>query len=188
MSWELFKANVSFRLNNPKSIESIDDVASLYATQYDLAIKRGFDSVNFIPLSVGNKAGMESLFKLALFQGSKTNSPSFSLINEFGKGILAYWTGATMSALPIPVIPAPGSTSNLAVISNNVVNPGVWSPQPPIPPNNNTSLMLNQFVITATLHLTTISGVITTTSLYPAVPAPIPGPGVIPWTGYTIPG
>lgn len=187
MSWSLFISNVSRRIDNLNSLESIDDVADLYATEYDKAVKRGYDVVNFIPLSVGNVEAMKSLFKIALFMGSNSTSPSFSLITEMGKGVLAYWTGATMSSLPIPIIPAPGSTLNLAVISNNVLSPGTWPPQPPIPPNSDASLMLNQFVAAASIHLTTISGLITTTSLYPMVPAPTPGPGAIPWTGYSIP-
>lgn len=189
MSWSLFTSNVSRRLNNPNSIESIDDVAELYATEYDKAIKRGFDTIHFIPIATGNVEGMKSLFKLALLQGSNSSSPSFSLITEFGKGVQVYWTGATMKP-SIPVLPAPGSIVNISVTSNSVINPGTWAPQPPLPPNNSTSLMVNQFVLAATTHLLTISGIINTISLYPAPPSPTgtPLPGVIAWSGYTIPG
>lgn len=188
MSWSLFTSNVLERLNNPNSIESIDDVAELYATEYDKAVKGGFDVVHFIPITTGNVEGMKSLFKLALLQGSNSSSPSFSLITEFGKGVLQYWTGATMT-LSIPLLPAPGSLINILVTTNNVVNPGTWAPQPPLPANNSTSIMVNQFVLAATAHLGTVSGLINTTSLYPAPPSPTgtPLPGVIPWTGYTVP-
>lgn len=55
-----------------------------------------------------------------------------------------------------------------------------------IPPTNNTNLIIDDFIRYATAHLTTVSGVITTVSLYPGVPTPIPGPGVISWTGYNV--
>ena len=186
MSWSVFSSNILRRIDNLNSLESIDDVAELYATEYDKAVKRGYDIVNFIPISVGNVEAMKSLFKIALFMGSKSTSPSFSLVTEMGKGVLAYWTGGTMSSLPIPLIPAPGSILNISVVSNNVLSPGTWPPQPPLPPNSDTSLMLNQFVAAASIHLTTISGLITTTSLYPMVPTPTPAPGAIPWTGYSV--
>lgn len=53
-------------------------------------------------------------------------------------------------------------------------------------PTNNTSAIIDDFINYATQHLTTVSGVINTISLYPAVPTPVPGPGVISWTGYTV--
>ena len=93
-----------------------------------------------------------------------------------------------MNQFPIPLIPAPGSVQNILVISNTVVNPGVWPTLPPTPPNNTPTLLIDSFILAATIHLSTISGIINTTSLYPSVPAPIPAPGIIPWSGYTIIG
>lgn len=54
-----------------------------------------------------------------------------------------------------------------------------------IPPTNNTNLIIDDFIRYATAHLTTVSGVITTVSLYPGIPL-VPGPGVISWTGYNV--
>jgi GH24 family phage-related lysozyme (muramidase) len=54
-----------------------------------------------------------------------------------------------------------------------------------INPTNNTSLIIDEFIQYATTHLQTVSGVINTISLYP--PIPTPGPGVVNWTGYTVP-
>jgi hypothetical protein len=187
MSWAIFKSNI-LRKTNPSSVEnSIDDVAKIWAKEYDAAVKRGTDSVNFINLQTGNVPGMESLFRLALIQGQNTPTSTFSLVTQFGNGVLTYWTGATMNVFPIPLIPAPGSIQNIVVNSNVVVNPGVWSPQPPLSPNDNRELIIDQFINAATQHLTTVSGIILTTSLYPSAPSPIPAPGVISWTGYTIP-
>jgi hypothetical protein len=39
--------------------------------------------------------------------------------------------GAIMKNFPIPTIPAPGSTSNVSVVSNVVLSPGVWGPAQP---------------------------------------------------------
>lgn len=186
MSWAVFKSNILRQTQN--GMDNIDDVASIWASEYDACIKRGFDLLNFIPIQNGNKALAESLFKIGLITGGASNSPSFSLINEFGKGVVAYWTGAIMKNAPIPIIPAPGSIQNLSVVSNLVLSPGSWTPAPPTPPNNSASLMIDMFVLSATTHLLSVSGLISTISLYPSAPAPVPGPGVINWTGYTIPG
>jgi putative chitinase len=56
-----------------------------------------------------------------------------------------------------------------------------------VPPTNNPASIIDEFINYATQHLTTVSGVINTISLYPAVPSPVPGPGVINWVGYTVP-
>lgn len=56
-----------------------------------------------------------------------------------------------------------------------------------ISPTKNTSLIIDDFIQYATQHLTTVSGVINTVSLYPTVPTPTPAPAVISWTGYTVP-
>ena len=56
-----------------------------------------------------------------------------------------------------------------------------------IPPNNNPELIINDFILYATGHLASVSGIINTISLYPGPVSPVPGPGVILWTGYQIP-
>lgn len=53
-----------------------------------------------------------------------------------------------------------------------------------ISPTNNTSLIVNDFILYATQHLTTVGGTISTTSLYP--PSGTPAPGVLTWTGYFV--
>lgn len=186
MSWNIFKQNIKRRIDNPDSIDNIDTVAKIYADEYDRAIKRGRDTINSVPLQRGNKQGMEQLFKLALLTGRSSTSPSFPLITEFGKGIVVYWTGAVLKPIPIPVIPAAGSIQNISVTSNNVTSPGTWSPSAPLPPSNSTDNFLSMFVLSAQSHLLTVSGVVNTVSLYPSAPTPVPAPGVIVWTGYTV--
>lgn len=53
-----------------------------------------------------------------------------------------------------------------------------------IAPTNNTGLIIDDFINYATSHLSTVSGIINTVSLYP--PAGTPGPGIMPWTGYSV--
>mgnify|MGYP006072164313 FL=1 len=187
MSWATFKSNILDKANSPENIDDIEFVANLWATEYDKAIKAGKDLLHMVSLQKGNTDVMETLFKISLYQGQASNSPAFSLVTEFGKAVQAYWVGGIMNGYPIPLIPAPGSVQNIAVISNLVTSPGVWTPQPPLPPNNNTGLIVDQFILAATIHLTTVAGVVQTTSLYPAVPSPIPAPGILPWTGYMVP-
>jgi len=187
MSWAIFKSNVQQVADNPGSIQDIGRVANLYATEYDSAIRRGRDLINQVSIQQGNVSAMESLINLALLNGQNNPSPSFSLITEMGNAVLAYWTGAIMSPFPIPALPAPGTVQNISVTSNIVLSPGTWTPVPPTQPSNSTSPFIDLFISTATTHLSTISGIINTVSLYPTAPTPTPGPGVINWTGYFVP-
>lgn len=91
MSWEIFKQNIVRISNNPSGIPDIDTIARAYATEYDSAIKRGFDTVNGIALQQGDVATMEKLFKLALKKGLSATGP-YDLVGEMGKGVIAYWS------------------------------------------------------------------------------------------------
>ena len=53
-----------------------------------------------------------------------------------------------------------------------------------IPPTKNSALIIDDFIMYATQHLSTVSGVINTVSSYP--PVGTPGPGIINWTGYMV--
>ena len=93
MSWALFKSNI-LRRTNPSVLEnSIDDIANIWATEYDSAVKRGNDLVNFISVQNGNVSVMESLFRIALIQGQNTPVSTFSLVTQFGNGVISYWAG-----------------------------------------------------------------------------------------------
>jgi hypothetical protein len=189
MSWGLFKRNV-IRKTNPNNNPSLDinKVATIWADEYDAAIKRGKDFINLESVQAGNKEIMKNLFRAALLKGLATPpGVNFSLPNEFGNGVKAYWAGAQMNPFPIPLIPAPGSIQNLVVNSNIVTNVGVWPLYPPLKPAKKQEIIVNMFILAAIVHLFSIGGVIQTTSLYPSAPSPIPAPGVIIWTGYLIP-
>jgi hypothetical protein len=166
----------------------INQVATIWATEYDAAVKRGKDFINLESIQTGNVEIMKTLFRAALLKGLTTPPGTpFSLVNEFGNGVKAYWAGAQMRPFPIPLIPAPGSIQNVQVNSNIVTNVGVWPIYPPIKPASKQIVMVNMFVLAAIVHLFSIGGFIQTTSLYPGAPTPVPAPGVIPWTGYLIP-
>jgi hypothetical protein len=129
MSWQIFKDNILRYANNPDVIQDVDAVAKIYATEYDAAVKRGFDTINNTSVTKGNVDAMTQLFKAALLKGQTSTAP-YDLVGEMGNGVLAYWGGATLNNFPIPLIPAPGSTINVSIVSNSVTSPGVW--QPPI--------------------------------------------------------
>ena len=188
MSWSLFKTNVLRVMKNQPSIGNIDVVASVWAKEYDAAVKRGKDFINLESVQRGNTQIMESLFKIALLKGLVTPPGSnFSLPNEFGNGVKSYWTGAQMRPFPIPLIPAPGSIQNIQVTQNIVTTPGTWPKYPPLKPAKRVEIVVDQFILAAIVHLFSVGGIIQTVSLYPAVPSPIPSPGVISWKGYLVP-
>ena len=189
MSWALFKRNV-LRKTNPNNNPSlnINEVATIWAEEYDACVKRGRDFINLEAVQTGNLEIMKTLFRVALLKGLATPpGTDFSLPNEFGNGVKAYWAGAQMRPFPLPLIPAPGSVQNLAVNSNVVINVGTWPLYPPLKPARKQEIIVNMFVLAAVVHLFSIGGIIQTTSLYPSAPSPIPAPGVISWTGYLIP-
>lgn len=132
MSWQIFKQNLIQFANSPDSINSIDVVAKKWADEYDAAVKRGKDVLNQVSIKTGNKQAMEQLFKAALQKGLNATEP-YDLVGEMGKGVIAYWTGATLNEFPIPIIPATGAVSNVSVVSNIVLNEGTWQPAVSVP-------------------------------------------------------
>jgi putative chitinase len=183
MSWQIFKDNVLRVMSDTKNVNSTEQIANLLAVEYDAAVKRGHDTIHSISLKNGNVDILKQLFKVALDGGTSYTS-EYDLVGELGKGVMAYWGGAIMNTIPIPLLPAPGSTSNISVVSNIVTNAGQWQSTNIVSPNLDINLIIGYFITTAQTHLLTVSGVITTTSVYP--PAGQPAPGIIDWTGYTI--
>jgi hypothetical protein len=184
MSWQIFKSNILARVQDPNNLPDIDTVATLYATEYDNAIKRGTDTLNKIPLIKSDVNLMKQMFRIALLNGQNSKVP-FDLVGEMGQGVIFYWTGAELAKSPIPIIPAIGSTLNVSITSAICTTPGQWTPQTPLPPTNDPSILIDLFIATATIHLQTVSGIINTISLYP--PIGTPGPGIINWSGYFVP-
>lgn len=152
MSWQLFKDNVSRVINNPESIPDIDTVANILATEYDAAIKRGYDSTNGISVQSGDVESMKTFFKTALLKGQSSTTP-YDLVGELGTGVIQYWTKAVLNNFakppfpPIPITPAVGTTANIAITSATATIPGVWAPPVVIPPTVD-SLGDNPFILT----------------------------------------
>jgi len=185
MSWSLFKQNIKNVEDHPENIKSVNQIAHLYATEYDAAIKRGGDLVNHIPIMTGNVGALESMMLLALNSGLNSQG-TYNLVHQMGPGIILYWTGATMMTAPVPITPAIGAIVNTACTAGICNNPGQWNEvQPPPQPADSTSPMVDQFIAYAKIHLTTIGGMFNTISLYP--PLASPGPGVVMWNGYMVP-
>ena len=188
MSWSVFKQTLKLTMSRPEIVSSPDVFAETLATAYLSAVSLGTDLLNLSRLQRGNYDAMKALFKLALLKGISTQPPQrFSLVNELGEGVKAFWGGAQMTPFPIPLIPAPGSTSNVSVVSNIVVNPGNWPKFPPLFPARNTDIFIDQFILASIIHLFSIQGVIQTVSLYPGPISPIPGPGFINWRFFLVP-
>jgi len=125
MSWDIFKQNILNVVTNPETIKSTDEIADLYAKEYDAAIKRGFDTSNGTKVKNGDVASMKQFFLSALQKGLTSTQP-YDLVGEMGQGVLAYWSTAVLGNEVVPVTPAIGATSNVSVVSNVVTNPGIW--------------------------------------------------------------
>ena len=128
MSLDIFKQNMLSYMQNQNGIGSYSDFAKKLTQEYDAACKRGFESVNQIKIQKGNTELMESIITSVLANALQQSSGEHPIITNLGQGFVGYWTGAQMSLSPPPIIPSPGSVSNIAQTSNNIVNPGIWQP------------------------------------------------------------
>lgn len=187
MSWSIFRENMN---QFYQSVGEVDGkIAKKLAVEYDACMKRGGDSLYGISVKEGNVERLEQLFQFAFDIGSRTIGP-YDIIGALGRGVTAYWVGATMNIIakpprqPIPSIPATGAISNIAVVKNIVLSPGVFPPSTPLPPSPTPQLFLSTFINNATIHLTTLNGLIVTVSTYPPVGAP--APGLLNWSGYRV--
>jgi hypothetical protein len=132
MSWQIFKNNILQYANNPESLQDIDTVARIWATEYDAAIKRGGDVTNRIAIKQGDVESMTKLFKSALERGLTSKAP-YDLVGEMGKGVIAYWQKATLNNFPVPIIPAPGTIANISITTAPITNSGKWTPAVSMP-------------------------------------------------------
>jgi hypothetical protein len=180
MSWGTFKSTLLPAMQSHTFGNSLETFAATFASAYDLSIKTGRTTITSIPCLQGNKGAMQSQLVSLLSTTQKTNAPDFLTI--VGPAVIAYWTGATILPIP-PAIPCPGAIQNISVTGAPVLSPGVWTPLS-VPANNNPQIFINAFCATATIHLTTVSGLHNCICIYPGSPPPV-APGVLPWTGYT---
>lgn len=140
MSLEIFKQNMLSYMRNQGGISSYGDFAKKLTMEYDMAVKRGFDSINNIKIAKGNTELMESTLNGIFATALQQSSGEHPIITNMGPAFIAYWTGASMSQVPPPIIPSPGAILNIATISSFITDPGVWQPTdiqlfaPPKPP------------------------------------------------------
>lgn len=187
MSLQTFKANMLRYMQNQEGIQSEDDFASKLTTEYDLCVKRGFQTINNIPVQTGNVKSMESLAKIACKTALTVREGNHTFIDDLGKSIIMYWTGTTLITGIPPIIPALGSISNVTTTAASVTNPGQWNPIGPTSPINDSNIFLDTLLAGIQSHLPTIQFLYSTVSIYPSVPSPIVAPGILQSTGYTIP-
>ena len=129
MSLDIFKKNMLSYMQNQNGIGSYGDFAKKLTQEYDAACKRGFDSINSgILVQKGNTELMEASLNSILANALQQSSGEHPIITNMGQAFISYWTGAQMSITPPPLIPSPGSVSNIAQLSNAITHPGIWQP------------------------------------------------------------
>ena len=146
MSWQQFKDNIVRIANQPENIPSTEFVANLYATEYDLAIKRGYDSNYGFSIVSGSVQSMKTSFKAALDKGITTDAP-YDLVAEMGAGVKLYWGGVQMKLTPelpntVATTIPPTALTTTAITQNKVIGFGNW-----IEPLKNTSAESNTIKI-----------------------------------------
>lgn len=188
MSFSLFKASMFMYMSNQSGIGSSDEFAKKLTDEYDMCIRRGFQSINNIPLQKPNKSIMLNLAKIACKKAFAVQQGPHSFVDDLGKAVVGYWTGGQLVTGIPPIIPADGAVSNITTTSASVTNPGNWSPTGPESPTNDINDFLNKLVNGMKQHITTVSGIYITVSMYPGFPMVPPAPGIRTWTGWTVPG
>ena len=185
MSWAIFKQELKAKMLN-SSFKSTNEFANFFTQKYDECMKRGLDLTTQNTVIKGNTELMRVTILSALETGKRSKTPEFynQSIALLGKGAVAYWGGAELGKIP-PLIPAPGTVLNLAVVSNTATNPGTWPTVPlPVLPSTSNDPYLDAFILQATIHLQTVSGFCNTISQFP--PPATPGPAILPWVGFNV--
>jgi hypothetical protein len=187
MSFALFKSNMFMYMNRPEGIDSYKDFAKKITDEYDIAARSGMQTINNIPLSSPNKSLMEILVTLACAKALSKKSGYHNFIDDIGKGCVGYWTGATLLTGIPPIIPSIGAIQNITSTAAFTLNPGTWTPVGPLIPTTDINMFLDRLIMAMQMHLTTVSGLYITISMYPGFPLIPPAPGILTWTGFTIP-
>lgn len=180
MSWGLFKSILQPAMEGHVYGNDMDAFASSFTNAYDMAIKMGSNPINNVPLMHGNTDMMKTILSQLLMTTQLSNTTT--LLDVIGPAVIAYWAGAQLALIP-PVIPATGALMNITTTSAPVLNPGTWTAFP-CPPSNTSKVFLDAFVLSAKLHLMTISGFYAVIAQYPP-PAPA-APGIVPWNSYIV--
>lgn len=168
-----------------------------FAVSYDQAMRGGW-ALSTYGGSIGGglnqyvrvsamAAVLAGIMKTSTLQGN-------DLLTSIGPAVQAYWLGAQfavppigLSGKPMPKIPLPYFVSYMpfGLINGTCLVPGIWTPIPILTTSESEYAWLFNFIVSANLHLLTLSGIITANVQYPP-PAP-PGPTVVPWISYFVP-
>lgn len=186
MSFTTFKQQMNNYMTNQNGIGSYADFAKKITQEYDMCIKRGFQTVNSIPIAAGNTAGMEAMVNTACTIAISKTGGLHTFGDDIGKAVVVYWTGATLIVGIPPVIPASGAVSNITTTAAVCLNPGSWTPMGPLNPIDDSMNFLNRLAGSMQSHLPTTTHMYSTISIYPGAPPPV-APGVLISPGYTVP-
>ena len=187
MSFPVFKQNMLLFMQNQEAISSYGDFAKKLTIEYDMTIRRGFQTVNNVPVLKSNTELVETMVNLACSSELQKKSGTSDIINKIGKAIVSYWTGCTLNNFPTPIVPATGAVQNISTTSALVLNPGQFPNITPVTPTLDSGLFLDMLIAGMQIHLTTLSGVYNTISIYPGAPTPPPAPGIVTWNTFTVP-
>jgi len=187
MSFSIFKTNMLSYMENQGGIKSHVDFAKKLTMEYDMAIRRGYQIVNTVSVAKPNTELMIAMVSLAGTLALQKQDGLHHIINDIGKGVVGYWTGATLNNFPVPIIPAIGAYQNIITINAIVSKPGQFPDMGQQNPIDNSGLFLDLLIMAMEIHLATIEGMYFTISLYPGFPVLPPAPGIVMWTGYSVP-
>lgn len=188
MSLSLFKNNLLRYMQNPNGIDKFEDFADKVVFEYDLLIKSGFQTINGNKIISGNTDSMRTSVEMACRKSLQKEKGLHDFVNDLGNATRQYWIQAEFIVGVPPVIPATATIGNILLDSAIITNIGVWAPQPPTPPNEDSNILLDSFILGIQQHLTTIQGFYFTLSLYPSIPSPTPSSGFLPFQGYNVVG
>lgn len=187
MSFQIFKDSMLLYMQNQQGIKSYDAFAHKLTSEYDFTIRRGFQTINNVSVLKTNTELMHTLVNLALTSAIQKREGLHTIINDIGKGILGYWTGATLNLASVPIIPATGTVQNISTTAALVSNPGTFPDTGQQIPTSDSARFLDQLIFGMQIHLLSVEGVYNTVSLYPGFPTIPPAPGILFWKGYSVP-
>ena len=121
--WAIYKVNMLRKMSSGAFAKDIDGFAISFADEFDACIKRGGDLVNGCNVVNGNKQALILGIKDALKKGQSAGIGNFNLLNELGPAIVAYWSGATLSPYPNPLV-KPGGWQSTPPAIGTVLNLG----------------------------------------------------------------
>ena len=187
MSFVIFKQNMLSYMSNQRGIDSYNNFAKTFVLEYDMAIRRGYQTINKVSVLKTNTELMETILNLSFLVALQKQKGLHDIINQIGMGVKGYWIGTTLNNFPVPIIPATGAFQNIQTTSASVTNPGKFPDMKQQYPTDNIEIFLDMLILGMQSHLFTIEGVYNTISLYPGFPTVPPAPGILQWVGYEVP-